>query len=101
MPQVYRWGSAAMYEGEVQGGLRHGAGLLRFADNPVVYEGQWQAGKRHGQGVLVYNAEQTAFYEGGWECGCRDDVSGQPAFEACSTDSTLRVQTHTRRRVGG
>ena len=63
--QTLAWANGATYIGEVQGGLRHGQGTMRFSTSEAVYEGQWQQGKRHGQGKLVYNAAGTVYYEGG------------------------------------
>ena len=65
LTQTLAWASGATYIGEVQDGLRHGQGIMRFSTSEAVYEGQWQQGKRHGQGKLVYNAAGTVYYEGG------------------------------------
>jgi hypothetical protein len=75
--QVYRW-PGATYQGEVRAGKRHGRGAMSFDDSPAVYEGDWADGMRHGRGVLYFNAERTAFYEGGpassRKRGCRPGV---------------------------
>ena len=63
--QTLAWANGATYVGEVQDGLRHGQGTMRFSNSEAVYEGQWQQGKRHGQGKLAYNAAGTVYYEGG------------------------------------
>lgn len=68
--QTLAWANGATYVGEVQDGLRHGQGTMRFSTSDAVYEGQWQQGTRHGQGKLVYNAAGTVYYEGGEQQIC-------------------------------
>jgi len=82
--EMYKDGSK--YEGELQGGLRHGQGKLTYSDgtwfdgtwmldriegygafyyesNKVSYEGEWKNNKREGNGVM-YNEQVTHIGEG-------------------------------------
>jgi hypothetical protein len=47
---AFAWPDGSKYEGEVEGGKRHGEGVFWAAPpSPVVYQGQWRNGLRHGK----------------------------------------------------
>ncbi len=58
-------------------GLRHGQGVMVFADSPARYEGQWQRGNRHGQGRITLDAEGKHWYQGGAREEGRRSSQGQ------------------------
>ncbi len=52
------------YEGQFNGGIRHGVGTSKFGpsgradgsfDSGGVFVGEWQNGRKHGRGKLIYN----------------------------------------------
>lgn len=47
------------YEGEVKDGLRHGIGVMTWADESV-YDGYWADDKRHGHGTLRKPMDENA-----------------------------------------
>lgn len=53
-----------IYEGEVSRGLRHGRGVLLYADG-LLYEGHFWKGREHGHGVLM-TGDRTIVYTGDW-----------------------------------
>ena len=61
------------YEGELNGGIRHGRGEMRYKHVeyhfPKRYEGEWADDKIQGQGVMEYN--DGSVYSGLWENGSR------------------------------
>jgi hypothetical protein len=67
----YTWVDQSTYGGEVNGGLRHGAGIFVCVSCPSRYEGQWVHGKREGEGTLYYDEKKKTSYSGQWEQGNR------------------------------
>jgi len=56
----------SVYEGEKRAGLKHGRGVMRYADGGI-YDGQWKDDERHGRGV--YTRVDGGRYDGQWKDG--------------------------------
>lgn len=57
-------GDGAVYQGEMQGGLRHGRGVSQYPDGSW-YDGEYMQDKRHGTGV--FRGAEGDYYAGGFE----------------------------------
>lgn len=69
---IVRWPDGSWYQGEFQGGLRHGRGLYVSAeDGRRPYGGQWKHGKRDGSGQTACDSDGALDYTGDW-------INGQP-----------------------
>ncbi len=62
------------YEGEWKDNVRHGKGILRWADGICSYDGDWENDKRCGHGVMIYT---DGTYTGAWH---DDKRNGQGVF---------------------
>ncbi|GMH38680.1 hypothetical protein BSKO_06564 [Bryopsis sp. KO-2023] len=79
---VYRW-TNAVYEGEVEKGMRHGTGKLSLPGRRIEYNGEWWRGKRHGKGTLRFWFPDGSemIFEGDWE---DDRKRGRGQLKYCS-----------------
>lgn len=70
---VVKWSDGSWYDGEFQGGLRHGRGLhVSAEDGRRWYGGQWTNGKRNGVGQTACTSERSdgaLEYVGDWVDG--------------------------------
>ncbi|KRX07582.1 Protein kinase-like domain [Pseudocohnilembus persalinus] len=55
-----RYNNGSKYEGQKQGGLRHGYGKYQYATGGI-YEGYWKQNKMHGKGILYFRDGITAY----------------------------------------
>ncbi|KAJ8598636.1 hypothetical protein CTAYLR_003072 [Chrysophaeum taylorii] len=60
-----------VYEGETVDGIRHGFGVVRFA-NGEVYEGEFRWGMREGRGRLSERKGRCSCYDGEWKASQKD-----------------------------
>jgi len=71
----------AYYLGELQGGIKHGKGMMRWTQE-YYYFGDWKNDKRNGKGV---ENNSSFVYEGGW---LDNECHGRGAISYHLTDST-------------
>ena len=60
-----KYADGSVYEGQKQGGYRHGKGKFYYSDGGL-YDGEWKAGSMDGFGTLYYGGGQIA-YQGEWK----------------------------------
>ena len=87
---TYTWADGSKYEGQVEGGRRHGVGVFTGKGGSPFYEGEWKDGRRHGQGKLVYSPGGDV-YEGQWlddvrEGQARPQLSASPEGRCPTVD---------------
>ncbi|CAF0869215.1 unnamed protein product [Brachionus calyciflorus] len=70
---IYRWCTKindpskwSTYKGQVYKGKRHGYGVFKSGNSPIVYDGEWHMGKRYGKGKMTYDSKGLSFYQGDW-----------------------------------
>lgn len=61
--RTHTYKTGAVYSGDWKGGLRHGHGLMKWADG-AVYEGEWAFNSASGQGKFLHT--DGDIYEGKW-----------------------------------
>lgn len=67
---IVRWPDGSWYQGEFQGGLRHGRGLhVSAEDGRRSYGGRWKRGKRDGPGQTACDSDGALDYTGDWADG--------------------------------
>ena len=59
----YKYKTGAIYNGQWKGGLRHGSGIMTWADG-ARYEGEWQYNQASGKGKF-FHADGDV-YDGNW-----------------------------------
>ena len=65
------WADGSDYDGDVEGGVRHGHGVYRSPVRALAYQGHWLHGLRHGHGKLSYDRSGQTYYVGQWQRGRR------------------------------
>jgi hypothetical protein len=64
-----RYACGDLYEGEWLSDLRHGKGVMFWAETKEMYTGDWVRGLQEGQGTMNYRNGEV--YTGGWLAGQR------------------------------
>ena len=103
----------ATYFGEIEGGLRHGQGIMSYI-NSRLYEGSWKEDLRHGKGYEkflnnntfegffikgkpngngIYKWNTGEFYDGEW---CNGVKSGDGVFKGPNTESYIGEWKNSR-----
>ena len=68
----------SVYRGYLREGLKHGAGVMVWADSSV-YEGEWRDNQRHGKGKLMM--ADGFVYEGLWARDMRNGTGVAIRFD--------------------
>ena len=64
-------GKGDTYNGEWEGGRRHGRGVMRYVDSKTRFEGEWKLDEM-GVGVIEVYYADGSLYKGDWVDNCRN-----------------------------